>query len=280
MRTRIIAVSALLLLFVTSCKSQYTLVLEGNDIDAKYKMAQELFEAKKYNKAAEMYESLTPLTSGLPQDDTVQFYWGLSNYRYGDYLTAESNLQQFITTYPLSPFYNQARYLRMDCLYKDTYRYELDQKPTYLALTAMNEFLIDSPDSEYAGSVRSMIDDLNQRLELKAYKSAYLYYHMEDYIAAHAALKSVLRENADNRYREEILYYTALSAYKYAEKSIPSKQRERYLTFVDDYFNIVSEYPECKWRKELDGLYDKAQKYIGNLATAGDTATEETNNTK
>jgi outer membrane protein assembly factor BamD len=107
-----------------------------------------------------------------------------------------------------------------------------------------------------------MADELNGRLELKSYKSAYLYYHMEDYLAVHYALKNVLKENADNRYREEILYYTAMSAYKYASMSVPEKQRERYLTFVDEYFNIVSEYPESQYRKELDGLYSKVQKIL------------------
>jgi acetylornithine deacetylase/succinyl-diaminopimelate desuccinylase-like protein len=99
-------------------------------------------------------------------------------------------------------------------------------------------------------------------LELKAYKSAWLYYHMEDYLAAHYALKNVLKDNADNRYREDILYYTAMAAYKYALNSVPSKQRERYLVFVDDYFNIVSEFPESKYLKELEGLYNKAQKQL------------------
>ena len=110
--------------------------------------------------------------------------------------------------------------------------------------------------------VDKMIDNLKDRLELKAYKSAYLYYHMEDYKAAHYALKNVLKENADNRYREEILYYTALSAYKYAVNSIEDRQRERYLVFVDDYFNLISEYPESKYAKELESLYTKVQKYL------------------
>lgn len=259
---------------LASCKSQYNVILEGHDIDLKYKTAFELFEARKYSKAAEMFESLTALTSGLPQDDTVQFYWGLSNYRYGDYITAESNLQQFITTYPNAPFSKEAQFLRLDCLYRSTYRYELDQKPTYTALAAINNFLVDNPDSEYEPRIKEMRDELNGRLELKAYKSAHLYYHMEDYIAAHAALKSVLKDNADNRYREDILYYTAMSAYKYADRSIPQKQRERFLTFVDDYLNIVSEYPETKYKKELDGLYEKAQKF---LKKTDDGKTEETN---
>ena len=262
MRLRNIAVSILLLLAFTACKTQYNLVLEGNNVNEKYKMAFELFEARKYSKAADMFESLSAITRGLPMEDTVQFYWGLSNYRYGDYISAEGNLNEFIETFPVSPFVEEAKFLRIDCLYRSTYRYELDQKPTYQALTVINNFLRDNPDSDYEPRILEMRDELNQRLELKAYKSAYLYYHMEDYMAAHHALKNVLKENADNRYREEVLYYTAMSAYKYAEKSVPAKQRERYLTFVDDYFNLVSEYPETKYRKSLDGLYAKVQKFL------------------
>jgi outer membrane protein assembly factor BamD len=126
----------------------------------------------------------------------------------------------------------------------------------------MNIFQIERPDSKYHDDVARMIDDLNDRLELKAYKSAWLYYHMEDYQAAHYALKNVLKDNADNRYREDILYYTAMSAYKYAFNSVASKQRERYLVFVDDYFNLISEYPDSKYVKELEGLYKKTQKYL------------------
>ena len=262
MRLKTILITLTVLLALASCKTEYAALLEGNDIPAKYAKAFELFEAKKYARAAEMFESLTVLTSGLPQDDTVQFYWGLSNYKYGDYVTAEGNLEKFIDVYPTSPFTEQAKFLRLDCLYRSTYRYELDQQPTYRAMTAISQFILENKGSEYIPRCREMLDDLKDRLELKAYKGAWLYYHMEDYLAAHYALKNVLKENADNRYREEILYFTAMSSYKYALNSVPSKQRERYMTFVDDYFNIVGEYPENEHRKELDALYAKAQKFI------------------
>ena len=261
-RFRFLLAALAVLLACSSCKTQYDAILYGSDVQAKYKMAFDLFEAGKFAKAAETFESLTMATRGTAQDDTVQFYWGLSNYRYGDYLTAESNLQQFITTFPVSPFTEEAKFLYLDCLYRGTYRYELDQMPTYKALSEMNVFMIENPDSKYREPVAEMMDELNGRLELKAYKSAYLYYHMEDYLAAHYALKNVLKENADNRYREEILYYTAMSAYKYALNSVPDKQRERYLVFVDDYFNVVSEYPDSKYVRELEGLYNKVQKLL------------------
>lgn len=269
MRKKLILVALATLLLLPSCKTQYEAILNGSDLQAKYKMAFELFEAKKYVKAAETFEALSVALRGTPQDDTVQFYWGLSNYRYGDYVTATSNLEQFINVFPLSPFNEEARYLYLDCLYHGTYRYELDPTPTYRALQAMNVFQIERPASQYHDDVARMIDDLNGRLELKAYKSAWLYYHMEDYLAAHYALKNVLKENADNRYREEILYFTAMSAYKYAYNSIPSKQRERYLVFVDDYFNLVSEYPDSKYSKEVEELYTKVQKILKQDNTNG-----------
>ena len=262
MRFKLFLILLLSLLTFASCKTQYDLMLESNDIDAKYRTAFQLFENKKYAKAAEMFESLSVATRGTAQDDTVQFYWGYSNYKFGDFMTAESNLNQFIQTFPVSPFTEYAQYLRIECLYYNTYRYELDQVPTHKALAVINAFIRENPKSEHIDRCKEMVDELNNRLEMKAYKSAYLYYHMEDYLAAHYALKNVLKDNADNRYREEILYYTAMSAYKYANLSVEAKKKERFMTFLDDYLNVVSEYPETQYRKELDGLYAKAQKYL------------------
>lgn len=278
MRFRTVILIFIAIAAFSSCKSQYELLLESNDVDTKYQGAFKYFEAKKYAKAAELFESLSLATRGTAQDDTVQFYWALSNYRYGDYITAESNFDQFIQTFPISPFNEQAKFYRIDCLYRGTYRYELDQKPTYKALGAIAEFIIENPTSPYVERCEEMKDELNDRLELKAYKSAHLYYHMEDYLAAHYALKNVLKENAENRYREEILYYTAMSAYKYADMSVESKQKERFMTFVDDYYNMISEYPETKYRKELDNLYGKAQKYLKKIGAS--TAQEAVENTE
>ena len=106
-----------------------------------------------------------------------------------------------------------------------------------------------------------MMADLMERLERKSYESAKLYYTMEDYKAARHALKNVLKDNADNQYRESVLYYTALASYKYAYNSIEEKQKERFLDFIDDYYNFISEYPESKYRKELDGLFGKVEHY-------------------
>lgn len=245
------------------CKTEFDLLLEGNDVQAKYDMAFDLFNKGKYYKSSQLFESLSLMTNGTTKDDTVQYYRGLSNYRYKDFYTAETNFKNFIDNYPLSPFTENASFLRLDCLYRQTLRYELDQTPTHTTMVAISDFISTFPDSPQFDVCISMMNDLSERLDRKAYESAKLYYKMEDYLAARVALRNVLKDDAENVYREDILYYTAMSSYKYAYMSVEKKQKERYLAFADDYLNFVGEYPESSYRKELDGLYRKSQKALG-----------------
>jgi outer membrane protein assembly factor BamD len=260
-----------------SCKSQYELLLTSNDVDEKYKAAFNYFDEGKFSKSAALFESLSMLTEGTEKDDTVKYYWGLSNYNSKDYYTAETNFDQFVSSYPRSPFASQARYLRLDCLYRQTLRYELDQTPTYKAMNAISEYVIDYPESENLESCRQMLDELGERLDKKAYEGAKLYYKMEDYLASRIAFRNILKDDAENIYREDILYYIAMSSYKYAYLSIQQKQKERYLTFIDDYFNFVGELPDSQYRKELDSIYGKVQKALGRnvAATEDDEKTEK-----
>lgn len=258
---------------MASCKSQYELLLTGNDTDQKYKAAFEYFENGKYSKAATLFESLSVQVNGTERDDTVQYYWGLSNYMFRDYYTAETNFEKFIENYPRSPFASDARFLRIDCLYRSTLRYELDQAPTYKAMNAISEYVMEYPENTHMQECSDMLTELGARLDKKAYESARLYYKMEDYLASRVALRNVLKDDAENIYREDILYLIAMSSYNYASLSVPAKRKERYLTFVDDYLNFIGELPDSRYRRELDNVYNKAQKALGrNVSDSEDHA--------
>lgn len=259
-------------LAASSCKSQYDTLLSSNDVDTKYKAAFDYFNKGKYQKSAALFESMSVLTDGTERDDTVQYYWGLSNYRYKDYVTAEANFNRFVNNFPRSPFAEEARFLRIDCLYKSTYRYELDQAPTKVAIASINEYEKDYGSNLHKDDCDAMLKDLNGRLDRKAFEGARLYYNMEDYKAARVAFRNTLKANSENIYREDILYYIAKSSYKYAQLSIASKQRDRYLTFMDDYLNFMSENPQSKYSKELKTLYNRAQKVLGHYTGTDEDA--------
>lgn len=276
MKLRNLIIAAILIAATVSCKSQYEMLLNSNDADLKYEAAFDYFNEGKYSKAGSLFESLSVLTNGTERDDTVRYYWGLSNYKFKDYYTAETNFTNFLEIYPRSPFASEARYLRLDCLYRSTLRYELDQTPTYKAITEISEYIIEFPRTPHLEACRDMLKDLNERLDKKAYEAARLYYKMEDYKASRVAFRNVLKDDSENIYREDILYYIAMSSYNYAHMSVPEKQKERYLTFVDDYLNFVGEIPQSHYRKELDNVYRKAQKALGkDVAVENEDMTEK-----
>ena len=262
----IIAALSVLLALVAACETQYEALLASNDVDAKYAAAMDYFNNRKFSKAAQLFESLAILTSGTERDDTVQYYWGLSNYRYKDYYTAQSNFTRFLENFPMSPFAEDANFLRLDCMYRATYRYELDQAPTKACLQHIEEYMRQYPeDTPHLEACRLMQADLNERLDRKAYEAARLYYKMEDYLASRVAFRNVLKDNAENVYREDILFYTAMSSYHYARLSVAAKQKERYLVFLDDYLNFVGEYPDSRYLRELEVYHKRALKALGRF---------------
>ena len=258
-----------------SCKSEYQALLEGYDEEAKYAAAFDYFNQGKFSKAAQLFESLSVTTSGTERDDTIQFYWGLSNYRFKDFYTAETNFKEFIEKYPRSPFAEEAGFLRIDCLYNSSLRYELDQSSSVQTISAIGEYLTNYPQTQHLDACRDILSELGERMDRKAYEGAKLYYKMEDYLASRIALKNVLKDDADNKFREEILYYAAKSSYKYAQLSVPEKQKERYLTFIDDYLNFVGEYESSVYRREMDVLYRRAQRALGRYSGPDEDSGEE-----
>ena len=258
-----------------SCKSEYQALLEGYDEEAKYAAAFDYFNQGKFSKAAQLFESLSVTAGGTERDDTIQFYWGLSNYRFKDFYTAETNFKEFIEKYPRSPFAEEAGFLRIDCLYNSSLRYELDQSSSVQTISAIGEYLTNYPQTQHLDACRDILAELGERMDRKAYEGAKLYYKMEDYLASRIALKNVLKDDADNKFREEILYYAAKSSYKYAQLSVPEKQKERYLTFIDDYLNFVGEYESSVYRREMDVLYKRAQRALGRYSGPDEDSGEE-----
>jgi outer membrane protein assembly factor BamD len=265
--------AVILLVAAAACASQFETLLSSNDVEAKYAAAMDFYQKNKFAKAAQLFESLAVLTNGTARDDTVQFYWGLSNYRNKDFYTAEGNFASFVQTFPRSPFASDAEFYRLDCLYRATYRYELDQMPTRSCMAAIAQYEREHPDDAvHLAACAEMKHDLQDRLDRKDFEAGKLYYRMEDYLAAQVKLRNVLKTNADNFYREDVLYYTAMSSYHYARLSFPAKRKERYLVFSDDYLNFVGEYPESRYRKELDGIYRRVQDILGKDAPDPETA--------
>jgi outer membrane protein assembly factor BamD len=90
-----------------------------------------------------------------------------------------------------------------------------------------------------------------------------LYYNLGDYKASIIALKNCLNEYPDTKYREEILFLILKSSYLLADNSIYSKRKERFQDTVDEYYTFISEFPESKYVKEAQKMYEFSTNIAG-----------------
>ena len=62
--------------------------------------------------------------------------------------------------------------------------------------------------------------------------------------------------------REEFAILILRAKFALARLSVEEKKEERYHNAIDEYYGFVTEYPESKYLKEAQDLFDKARKYV------------------
>ncbi len=69
------------------------------------------------------------------------------------------------------------------------------------------------------------------------------------------------------------MYLATRSAYLFAKNSIPSQMTDRYLAMMDNYYNLISEFPETRHLREVEQMRNEARTHI-EAHTSGETVTE------
>jgi outer membrane protein assembly factor BamD len=118
------------------------------------------------------------------------------------------------------------------------------------------------PNSEQKPLFDEMTQDLTWRLHEKSYLNAYTYYKIERYSAAIIAFRNAIQKYPTSHRREDLMYYVVKASYEFADNSVESKQLDRYMSTLDAYYTFVMEYPESKYKKEVDDMADVAKRFI------------------
>jgi len=231
----------------------------------KYQEAVKLYEKGKYSKALILFDDLIQKYRGRAEAEDLYYFMAYTNYRLRDYTSARFHFKRFADTYPGSIRAEECLFMSAYCYYVESPRSNLDQENTRKAIDELQLFIFRYPEAEKAKEAGDLIQNLRDKLEKKAFDNAKLYFNMglaDDYRAAVIALENVLREYPDTKYAEEIEYLMMKSQYLFADNSYPNRQEKRFNEAIDYYNSFVNNYPESKYRSELDGLKASADKKI------------------
>lgn len=264
-RIGILTAFLVIIFFFTGCKSKFEKLRNSNNIVMKYQEAVKLYEKEKYSKALALFDDLRQKYRGRAEAEDLYYFMAYTNYRLKDYPSARFHFKQFAETYPGSERAEECLFMSAYCYYIESPRSNLDQENTRKAIDELQLFIFRYPEAEKAKEAGDLIQNLRDKLERKAFDNAKLYFNMglaDDYRAAVIALENVLKEFPDTKYAEEIEYLMMKSQYLFADNSYPNRQEKRFNEAIDYYNSFINNYPESKYRSELNGLKASADKKI------------------
>ncbi len=276
-----IAIALLSGAFFTSC-GEYNKVLKSTDYEYKYEAAKSYFGKGQYNKASTLLEELITILKGTENAQESLYMLAMSHYNQGDYITASHYFTTYYNTYPNGTYTELARFHSGKALFLDTPEPRLDQSSTYSAMSELQMFMEYFPNSSRKTEAQLMIFGLQDKLVMKDYLSAKLYYDLgtytgnasqtadlkingNNYLACITTAQNILKDYPYTAMREEVAILLLRAKYKLGSESVLEKKEERMRETIDEYYAFKNEYPESKYIKEVEDIYKDASKYVKEL---------------
>ncbi len=187
-------------LIITSCSSTKPV---DEDLQVQYDRAMNFLEKKRYLRAQEDFNNVA--IRGLHTDlgDDAQYYLGESYFLNKEYVLAISEYDRLIRRMGFSEFVQKARWRICQCYVEQSPKYYHEQSSTERALSKLQEFLDDYPNSEYHEEALETITEMRNKLATKLYESARLYIKMEEYESAIITYEDLLTTYYDTEWVDD-----------------------------------------------------------------------------
>jgi len=253
------------ILAFTSCVSKFAKVQKSKDYEYKYKKADEYYAAKKYIFAQQLYEEVSPFIRGTARYEDLYYKLAYSYYYQKDYINAENLFKTFTETFPSSTHTEECEYMRAYTFYKQSPKVELDQTNTTKAIGLLQAFINTHPSSPKTKEANELMDLCREKLELKEFKSADLYYNLGLYKAAAIAFTTVSENFPDSKRSDEYKLLVIKSYFKYAEMSYEEKQKERFEKVLSECSDFKERFVDSKYNEEVNKYKLQTNNYLKKI---------------
>jgi len=181
-------------LIITSCSSTKP---EEVDLQKQFDRATNYLEKKRYMRAQEEFNSVA--IRGLHTDlgDDAQFFLGESYFLNKEYILAIAEYDRLIRRMGFSEYVQKARWRICQCYVEQSPKYYHEQSSTERALSKLQEFLDDYPNTEFHEEALTTITNMRNKLATKLYESGRLYVKMEEYASAIITYEDLLANYYD-----------------------------------------------------------------------------------
>jgi outer membrane protein assembly factor BamD len=259
-------------LFLCGCAGEFNKVYKSQDYDYRYEYAKQCFAEGRYSQTVSLLQDMVTMLKGGDNAQESLYMLAMAQYMSHDYESASQTFRKYGSSYPRGIYAEKAAFYVGESLFESAPEPRLDQTPTIGAINAYQQFLDYYPESELRPEAQRKLYELQDKLIMKEYLSAKLYYNLGGYfgninannesnytsciITAQNALKTYPFTNL----REDFSLLIMKSKFQLAENSSEEKRLERYRDAEDECYGFLNEFPESEEKGTAERYIAKCKK--------------------
>lgn len=257
-KIKILALTFFVTLLLNSC-GEYQRTIGKGTMEERYQLAIKKYEAKEYSKALRLFGIVTSHYRGKPQMERIQFMVAQSNFNTKNYTLSGYYFDRFTKNYPKSSKKEEASFLSAYSYKLASPVYSLDQTDTNKAILAFQLFINDYPDSDRVEEANKHFNELQFKLEKKAFEIGKTYYRtavtdFRNYKSAIVVFDNLITDFLGTKLKEEALYYRFKAYHDLVIVSSERKKEDRIKDALAAYDKLKRNFPKSKFMEDSDKL--------------------------
>jgi len=263
---------ACLALLLSGCAGEFNKVLKSQDFDYRYEYAKQCFAEGKFNNTVTLLEGMITSLKGGDNAQESLYMLAMAQYMTRDFESASQTFRKYGSSYPKGIYAEKAAFYVGESLYESAPEPRLDQTPTIGAINAYQRFLDMFPESDFRPEAQRKLYELQDKLIMKEYLSAKLYFNLggyfgninanneSNYSACIITAQNALKTYPFTHLREDFSLLIMKSKFQLAENSSEEKRLERYRDAEDECYGFLNEFPDSEEKSTAERYIAKCKK--------------------
>ncbi len=243
-----------------ACNRQLELGLKSSEPEEIVRIAKGEYEKGRYENASRLFQHSKKFVYGTEFAKEVDYYSALTSLAAKNYALAAQEFGTYANRYRRDSLAENAQYMAAYCYYEGSLPYNLDPKNTHSAIGELQRFINLYPESEKVTECNNYINELQERLEKKAFENAKTLYKIARYRSSSVAFDNMIDEFPDSDLKEQALWFSFQSKAEYAFNSYRYKEKDRLIEAMTTYKILKKSYPNSEYLSEADKIVEKINK--------------------
>lgn len=263
-RNSILLILLTVVLAVGGCANK-SAIRPGDTVDVAFEKAKNLYDKGRFMDAARGFETVLGISRGSAIAQESQWLLADSYFKAKDHIMAAAEFRRYAETFPRSERRPEAEYQEGMCYVRLSPRYNLDQTDTYKAIESMQLFIARYPTHERTTDAARIIDQMREKLARKQFAAGEMYLRIQAFEAAAIYFGLTIDQFPETAWAERALAKQAESYFLFAERSVETRQAERYRKVVESYEKYVQLFPRGENRAQVEQLVDQAREALRRI---------------